>query len=154
MSEHENRVVRGRKAEESALHYLESKGMRLVVRNFRTRRGEIDLIMQDGKELVFVEVRSRSSQAFGSPAETVSASKQAKIRKTALFFLQQRHLLETPCRFDVVGVLSLPKSAASPPAPGSQPCRNGYADKQGQGEQGGQGEQREEFIEHIVQAFY
>ena len=96
-------VNRGASAEDFACAYLERNGLRLLARNFRCRRGEIDLIMQDSEYLVFVEVRYRKHDAFGSAAETVSYAKRTRIITTASYFLQ-RQRSETPCRFDVVAI--------------------------------------------------
>ncbi|MCW8901366.1 MAG: YraN family protein, partial [Gammaproteobacteria bacterium] len=74
-------------------------------RNYHCRFGEIDLIMQDGDSLVFVEVRYRRNNHFGSGAETVTASKQSKLVKTASAYLQQHAKLnQYPARFDVVSI--------------------------------------------------
>ena len=73
----------GTGAEDLACAYLQKSGLRLLARNYRCRRGEIDLIMQDGEYLVFVEVRYRKNDAFGSAAETVSSAKRARIITTA-----------------------------------------------------------------------
>ncbi len=83
--------------------FLERKGLRFVERNFRSRFGEIDLIMRDGEVLVFVEVRHRRSSRFGTAAETVDRRKQHKLIRTAEYYLH-RHpaLAERPCRFDVI----------------------------------------------------
>lgn len=67
--------LNGTEAEQLALAFLQSKGLVLVAKNFRTRRGEIDLIMLDNKVLVFVEVRFRSSISFGSAEESITAQK-------------------------------------------------------------------------------
>jgi putative endonuclease len=96
-------LVSGRQAEDSALAYLEKKGLRLVERNFLCRGGEIDLIMLDGVQLVFVEVRFRSSNRFGSAAESVDWRKQARITRAASWYLLSRRL-DCPARFDVVAV--------------------------------------------------
>ena len=96
-------VTAGASAEDIACTYLQKRGLRLVTRNFRCRSGEIDLIMRDGEDLVFVEVRYRKQDAFGSAAETISAGKKARIIRTASYYLQ-RQPLEPPCRFDVVAV--------------------------------------------------
>jgi putative endonuclease len=94
---------RGNAAETRALSYLENRGLRLLQRNYRSRGGEIDLIMQQDDTLVFVEVRYRKSSLFGSAAESVTRAKQRKLISTASQFLQTRGL-DTPCRFDVVGI--------------------------------------------------
>jgi putative endonuclease len=89
--------------EEKAARYLEQKGYRIVERNFRSRFGEIDLVVEDEKFLVFVEVRLRKSSYFGLPEETVDQRKQHKLRLTAEFYLQ-RHPTNKQPRFDVVAL--------------------------------------------------
>lgn len=92
-------------SEDFALDQLQSKGLHLVERNYQTRRGEIDLILQEEASLVFVEVRYRASSAFGRPEETVDAKKQSRLRFTAEVFLQRyRAGYDTVCRFDVFAV--------------------------------------------------
>jgi putative endonuclease len=85
--------------------YLEH-GFRLVVKNWRCRDGEVDLIMTDGQTLVFCEVKSRSSVRFGHPFEAVTPRKQQRIRRLATLFLagQSEHYAEL--RFDVAAVMS------------------------------------------------
>lgn len=95
--------AQGRAAEERALHYLQARGLRLRERNFRMRGGEIDLIMQQGEVLIFIEVRYRKSSHYGSPAETVTATKQRRLTAAAAHYLQRRGL-NLPCRFDVIGI--------------------------------------------------
>jgi putative endonuclease len=95
--------AQGRAAEERALHHLQARGLRLLDRNFRSRGGEIDLIMRQGNLLVFVEVRYRQNSNFGSPFETVTTTKQRRLITTAAHYLQQQRL-DLPCRFDVVGI--------------------------------------------------
>ncbi|MBL8250749.1 MAG: YraN family protein [Candidatus Competibacter sp.] len=99
-----SRVAQGAAAEDFALRYLEARGLRLVARNFRCRAGELDLILRDGEQLVFVEVRSRRYSQFGTPAESVTRTKQQKLLRAAAFYLQ-RQRLDLPCRFDVVAIL-------------------------------------------------
>ncbi len=99
-----SRVAQGATAEELALHYLETQGLTLVARNFRCRVGELDLIMRDGEQLVFVEVRSRRHSRYGTPAESVTWTKQQRLLRAAAFYLQRRRL-DLPCRFDVVAIL-------------------------------------------------
>ena len=93
----------GATAEKIALHYLEHHGLRLIERNFHCKLGELDLIMRDGTHLVFVEVRSRSSVRFGRPVETVAHHKQQRLLRSAAFYLQ-KHRLDLPCRFDIIGI--------------------------------------------------
>ncbi len=97
--------ARGRAAEDMALRYLQQHGLHLVTRNFRCTRGEIDLIMRHGDVLVFVEVRARRSDNFGSGADSVNARKQAKLNAAAQVYLQQHASPpKGPCRFDVVAI--------------------------------------------------
>lgn len=88
-------------AEDAAAQYLARQGLRVRERNFRCRFGEIDLIAEDGNTVVFVEVRQRSSAAFGGALASINAAKQARLVRTAQFYLAQ-HGAEHPCRFDVV----------------------------------------------------
>lgn len=91
----------GAEAEEAAAHFLVSKGLTLVERNFRCRFGEIDLILRDGQTLVFVEVRYRRNRAFGGAAESITAAKREKILLTARHYLAAQRRLPD-CRFDAV----------------------------------------------------
>jgi putative endonuclease len=95
------RAELGKAAESAAESYLAGKGFRIVDRGWRARFGEVDLIALDGDTLVFVEVKARSSGAFGPAEAAVDARKQGRIVKTALAYLQRRRH-EGPVRFDVV----------------------------------------------------
>lgn len=95
----------GELAETLACQYLEQQGLKLIERNFNSRVGELDLIMQHDQHLVFIEVRYRSHSAFGSGAESVTYFKQVKIIKTASLYLQSHSkLAKYPARFDVVSI--------------------------------------------------
>lgn len=94
-------TTRGADAERVAAAYLRGRGLRLVTRNFRCRVGEIDLIMHDGDTLVFVEVRQRSSDAFGGAAASITATKRRRLLAAAHVYLS-RSLRLPPCRFDAV----------------------------------------------------
>lgn len=95
----------GRKAEKRACAYLRRHGLSLIDQNYRTPRGEIDLVMEDGDTLVFVEVRYRRSEAYGLAGETVDRSKQQKLRLSAEQYLQECYGSRSrPCRFDVVAI--------------------------------------------------
>jgi putative endonuclease len=80
------------------------RGLRTIARNYRTRAGEIDLIMVDDDELAFVEVRYRSRADFGAGADTVDARKQRRLALAASHFLVRYGSDSPPCRFDVVSV--------------------------------------------------
>jgi len=91
--------------ENEAQRYLEDHGLTLEKKNYNTKGGEIDLIMKDGEYLVFIEVRYRYNPDFGSSVETIGPSKQRRIIRTALHYLQKENLLDQiDCRFDVIGI--------------------------------------------------
>jgi putative endonuclease len=92
---------RGREAEDLALEFLTGAGLRLKSRNYACRLGEIDLILQDGETVVFVEVRQRRSARFGSAAESITARKQGKLVAAARHYLARERDLPA-CRFDAV----------------------------------------------------
>lgn len=87
-----------------ALHFLEKKGYRLNTANYQTKLGEIDLIMEQGDAIIFVEVRERKSTDYGTPAESVTPKKQKRIAKAALMFIKTNRLHKRYLRFDVVSV--------------------------------------------------
>ncbi len=91
--------------EELALRFLSRRGYTLVERNYRTRYGELDLIVRQGSTLVFVEVKLRRGTGFGDPVEAVTPHKQAKIRSLAQRYLLDREPAFDTLRFDVVGIL-------------------------------------------------
>jgi putative endonuclease len=95
------RAAAGARAEEMAAEFLVARGLAIVARNFRTRRGEIDLIARDGATLVFVEVRLRRSQAFGGAGASITAAKRARLTTAARVYLA-RLGAEPPCRFDAM----------------------------------------------------
>ncbi len=88
-------------AERAAEKYLLSHGLKLVTRNYRTRFGEIDLIMQDGEVLVFIEVRMRKNNDFGGAAASIGAAKQRRIIAAAQQYIATMKY-PPPCRFDAV----------------------------------------------------
>lgn len=94
----------GQKAENQTLAYLESHGLKLLERNYRCNRGEIDLIMDDAGTLVFVEVRFRRNNGFGSALESINSTKQRKIIISAKHYLC-RHSVDQAIRFDAVAVM-------------------------------------------------
>ena len=99
-----NKVVlmnnKGQVAEQLAARYLSAQGLTFITSNYHSRFGEIDLIMQDGACLVFVEVRLRKNKKFGGAEASITASKQHKIVITAEYYLQQHG--NQACRFDVI----------------------------------------------------
>jgi len=93
----------GQFAEDEACKYLLQQGMRFIMRNYRCRMGEIDLIFRDETDVVFVEVRYRKSAHFGDGAESVNYFKQQKLIRAAALYIQ-RYSVALPCRFDVISV--------------------------------------------------
>ena len=91
--------------EEQAAEFLKREGCEILERNFRGKRGEIDLIVRDGRYLVFVEVKYRKNADSGFPEEAVDYRKQRIISRVAQEYLLKKRLSETtPCRFDVVAI--------------------------------------------------
>ncbi len=100
-----NRRKIGANQEVLAAAYLKTQGYRILEMNYRCRYGEIDIIAQKGKLLVMVEVKYRSVDICGDPAEAVDARKQKKICSVALHYLMRhRYFQESPCRFDVMAM--------------------------------------------------
>jgi putative endonuclease len=93
--------------EDMALVYLQQQQYRIIERNWRCRTGEIDLIVQDGDLLVFVEVRTRSgTHNFGTPQESINARKQQQVAETAQFYALRHHIEHVQYRFDVVAIIT------------------------------------------------
>ena len=92
----------GQEGEEEAARYLRRKGYRIVARNVRSSLGELDLVAEDGRVLVFIEVKARRTEQFGGAIHAVHRQKQQKLIRLASQFLAQRHWMERSCRFDVV----------------------------------------------------
>lgn len=93
----------GKAAERLASDLLKRQGLRIRARNYRTARGEIDIIAEDGETLVFAEVRLRSHHGFGGAAATIDARKQQRLIYASAHYLQTEGLGDTrPCRFDAI----------------------------------------------------
>jgi len=101
-----SRPALGALGERHAARLLRSKGYRLLEANYRTPLGELDLIARDGETLVFVEIRTRTSEDTLTPLSSVDERKQQHIVRTARAYLRTRRLPECPCRFDVVEVVA------------------------------------------------
>jgi len=96
----------GKEGEDQAAKFLVKKGYRILERNYRTRNGEIDLITLHEGAVVFVEVKTRTSDAYGAPELAVNARKQGRMIKAALGYIKYKKLHQVPCRFDVVAISS------------------------------------------------
>jgi putative endonuclease len=109
--------ILGRDGEQLAAAHLLSKGMEILDRNWRCRQGELDIVAADECCLVFCEVKTRRSNAFGSPLEAVDSRKAARIRRLAMTWLSENPGVHadqrwTELRFDVVGVICRPGEPA------------------------------------------
>jgi len=110
---HRDNTLSGADAEQLAQNYLQQQGLKLLAKNFRTSRGEIDLIMRDNAHLVFVEVRFRQSSAFGSAEESITPQKCQRLTAAALAYMQSQKVTnKLSARFDAVAI--------SPPQVNSQ----------------------------------
>lgn len=95
----------GTQWEKIAESFLRARGLKLLQRNFSSRFGEIDLVMEDEKTVVFVEVKYRKSNHHGSGADAVTFHKQGRISRTAAWYLAKNpHRAEQICRFDVISI--------------------------------------------------
>ena len=87
-------IIMGKKGEAIACAYLKKKGYKIVEQNYKNKIGEIDIICKDGEELVFVEVKTRSTYRFGLPREAVNEWKQNKIHNVAMVYLMKNKLVD------------------------------------------------------------
>ncbi|NLY92242.1 MAG: YraN family protein [Firmicutes bacterium] len=85
-----------------ARRILEDRGYLILHRKYQTRYGEIDLIARDGNQLVFIEVKTRMSKAFGTGLEAITKRKRVHLLRTAYCYLQQHAFQDAPCRFDII----------------------------------------------------
>ena len=110
-SETDKRTVRQKKGdwgEDRAVEYLKQKGYRLVCRKFRSKLGEVDVVVRKGSTLAFVEVKTRKRKDYGMPCEAVDAKKQYRLRRTAEYFLLTNPWARgMQARMDIIEVLCL-----------------------------------------------
>ncbi len=104
-----SKIQTGKMGENIAADYLKKEGYRIVQRNYRCVFGEIDIVAIDRNVIAFVEVRSRKSDNYGCPQESVGHSKKIKISKIALNYLKEKQLDDCRARFDVAAVKILPE---------------------------------------------
>ena len=95
----------GARGEALAARWYEAHGYTVVARNWRCRAGEIDLVLARGRTVVVCEVKTRSSTAYGTPAEAVTPAKQLRLRRLALRWLDENEVRRGPLRFDVACVV-------------------------------------------------
>ena len=113
------RALLGAAGEEAAARHLVAQGYRVVAKNHRCRRGEVDLVVEKGEVLAFVEVRTRSSALFGGPAASVGFHKQRRVIAAARDFLAHWRGPERAVRFDVVAIAPGPEGEELSHLPGA-----------------------------------
>ncbi len=96
--------ILGKKGEDRAARFLNKKGYKILERNYRTPSGELDLIALHQGAVVFIEVKTRTSDAFGAPELAVTPQKQRRMIKAALGYIKRKKFHQVPCRFDVVAI--------------------------------------------------
>ena len=99
-----NKKIKGVFGEDLATNYLIKNKYKIVARNYSCALGEIDIVALDKKTLVFIEVKTRTSQVFGLPRESVNKPKQRHIVKTAQYFRQEYDVFSLEMRFDVIEI--------------------------------------------------
>ena len=105
MTTSQQRMATGGYGEAAAARHLVAQGMVVLDRNWRCEQGEIDLVLRDDEVLVFCEVKTRASAAFGGPLESVTPTKVARLRRLGARWMQERGVRVSDVRLDLVGVL-------------------------------------------------
>jgi len=95
----------GKIGEDLAAKYLAGKDYYILARNYHSRFGEIDIIASDGSTIVFVEVKTRTQNQFGTPLEAITKNKISKMVKTSQFYLSSRNLFSNSYRFDAIEII-------------------------------------------------
>ena len=103
--------ILGREGEDRAAQFLKKQGYKILERNYSTPQGEIDLIALHRGEVVFVEVKTRTNDAYGAPELAVNPRKQKRMVKAALGYIKYKKLHKVPCRFDVVAISAAAEQA-------------------------------------------
>lgn len=94
----------GRAGERKATEFLKKNGFKILTKNYKTPFGEIDIIALDKESIVFIEVKTRTSEVYGAPCEAVDKKKQERYYKSATYYLQKEKKTDNSCRFDVVEI--------------------------------------------------
>ena len=106
------RQALGKWGEEKACEYITRIGYRVLEANYRCYVGEVDLIAEHGGTIVFIEVKTRRTTDYGAPAEAVNYRKQEKYFKLAVCYINEKHLADSSCRFDIIEILAPPHGEA------------------------------------------
>lgn len=101
------KIATGKEGEKIAADFLQKQGYKIIQLNYRCPIGEIDIVAKHDKALVFVEVKTRKSDALGYPEQAVGFAKQKKMSQLALWYLQEKKLADISARFDVVAIQML-----------------------------------------------
>lgn len=101
----EGKIGLGKTGEALASNYLKKRGYYILAKNYRTKMGEIDIVARDGACLVFVEVKTRQSDAYGLPEESVTIKKMRKLTRLAQLYIRNKRLYNMEARFDIVSIL-------------------------------------------------
>lgn len=104
-----SKIKTGKEGEKLAAAYLKKNGYRIIETNFRCAIGEIDIIAREKDELVFLEVKTRTSEKLGFPEQAVATKKQKKMSQLALWYIQNKNIKDTASRFDVLAITMLPE---------------------------------------------
>lgn len=94
----------GRVGEKTATEYLKKKGYKILERNYKNPFGEVDIVAKDNEYTVFIEVKTRTTEDFGTGSEAVDFRRQQRYIRAAKFYLLQKGKTETPARFDVIEI--------------------------------------------------
>ncbi|MCH8568409.1 MAG: YraN family protein [Balneolales bacterium] len=103
----------GKKGEDIAVRWLEEQEIRILERNYHFEKAEVDIIAYNGRQIIFIEVKTRSSNQFAEPEDAVTKEKKASLYKAAGAWLYERKMEGSPIRFDIISVV-LPKSTGTP----------------------------------------
>ncbi|HVM02356.1 MAG TPA: YraN family protein [Acidimicrobiales bacterium] len=106
MTATDHRRALGAGGEEAVAAWYQARGYEVVVRNWRCREGELDLIVRSGRSFVFCEVKTRTTDAFGAPVEAVTRAKQDRMRRLAARWIDEAPVRPREIRFDVASVLA------------------------------------------------
>lgn len=99
-----DKLAVGKRGEDEAVRFLKKNGYKIIERNYRCRHGELDIVAMDGEIISFIEVKTRATDSFGTPAGSVDERKQRHITKASMTYIAEKGLGEMPARFDVVSV--------------------------------------------------
>ncbi len=96
---------KGKMGEDIACRYLEEKGFTILDRNYKFEHAELDIVAYQGRFIIFVEVKTRSSKSFGEPEESIDEKKKEKLLHVAEAWMYERRMTGAPARFDVISIV-------------------------------------------------